>query len=152
MRTSHLKVHAIDIAAIDKQRGRERQQLDDANVAASDLQTVSRAPAVILSARSLPLRSPSPRARKDAAVATMEVVVDSQKKAACYLSSNKFQNSTQGYSTSTTATRHRHNSTQNFIHESISSSLDFPTYIPWQTLSTDVSDKLRNGSVKINRR
>lgn len=82
----------------------------------------------------------------------MEVVVDPQKKVACYLSSNKFANSTQGGCTSSsTTTRHRHAS-QNFIHDSYTSSLDFPTYIPWQTLSSDVSDKLRHGSVKINRR
>lgn len=80
----------------------------------------------------------------------MEVVVDPQKKVACYLSSNKFNNSTQGGTSS--STRHRNTSQNNFIHDSYTSSLDFPTYIPWQTLSSDVNDKLRHGSVKINRR
>lgn len=41
---------------------------------------------------------------------------------------------------------------QSLIHNSYNSSLDFPAYIPWQTLSSDLSDKLRYGSVKINRR
>ncbi|XP_054165008.1 sodium-coupled neutral amino acid transporter 7-like [Oppia nitens] len=38
-----------------------------------------------------------------------------------------------------------------FIHDSINSSVDFPAYIPWQTLSSDLSDRLRQGSVRINR-
>lgn len=38
-----------------------------------------------------------------------------------------------------------------FIHESFNSSVDFPTYIPWQTLSSDVSDKLKHGSIRITR-
>lgn len=38
-----------------------------------------------------------------------------------------------------------------FFHESFSSSVDFPTYIPWQTLSSDLSDKLKHGSIRINR-
>lgn len=29
--------------------------------------------------------------------------------------------------------------------------MDFPTYIPWQTLSSDLSDKLKHGSIRINR-
>ncbi|XP_076349889.1 sodium-coupled neutral amino acid transporter 7-like [Tachypleus tridentatus] len=38
-----------------------------------------------------------------------------------------------------------------FFHESINSSVDFPSYIPWQTLSSDVSEKLKHGSLRINR-
>ncbi|XP_023219875.1 putative sodium-coupled neutral amino acid transporter 7 isoform X1 [Centruroides sculpturatus] len=38
-----------------------------------------------------------------------------------------------------------------FIHESFNSSVDFPTYIPWQTLSSDLSDKLKHGSLRLNR-
>lgn len=38
-----------------------------------------------------------------------------------------------------------------FFHESFSSSVDFPTYIPWQTLSSDLTDKLKHGSIRINR-
>ncbi|CAG2119584.1 unnamed protein product, partial [Medioppia subpectinata] len=38
-----------------------------------------------------------------------------------------------------------------FIHDSINSSVDYPAYIPWQTLSSDLSDRLRQGSVRINR-
>ncbi|GIY39327.1 putative sodium-coupled neutral amino acid transporter 7 [Caerostris extrusa] len=38
-----------------------------------------------------------------------------------------------------------------FFQESFSSSVDFPTYIPWQTLSSDLSDKLKHGSIRINR-
>lgn len=38
-----------------------------------------------------------------------------------------------------------------FFHESFSSSVDFPTYIPWQTLSSDLSEKLKHGSIRINR-
>lgn len=38
-----------------------------------------------------------------------------------------------------------------FIHESFTSSVDFPTYIPWQTLSSDLSEKLKHGSIRINR-
>lgn len=48
--------------------------------------------------------------------------------------------------------RQRITSSQNFIHDSYNASLDFPTYIPWQTLSSEVNDKLRQGSVKISRR
>lgn len=40
---------------------------------------------------------------------------------------------------------------QNFINDSCNASLDI-AYIPWQTLSSDVNEKLRHGSVKINRR
>lgn len=38
-----------------------------------------------------------------------------------------------------------------FFQESFGSSVDFPTYIPWQTLSSDLSDKLKHGSIRINR-
>ncbi|XP_021003716.1 sodium-coupled neutral amino acid transporter 7 isoform X1 [Parasteatoda tepidariorum] len=38
-----------------------------------------------------------------------------------------------------------------FFQESFTSSVDFPTYIPWQTLSSDLSDKLKHGSIRINR-
>lgn len=48
--------------------------------------------------------------------------------------------------------RQRSQVSQNFVHDSYNASLDFPTYIPWQTLSSDVNDKLRQGSVIINRR
>lgn len=51
---------------------------------------------------------------------------------------------------SSSALRHR-NQSSSFIHDSYNASLDFPTYIPWQTLSTDVMTELRQGSVKINR-
>jgi hypothetical protein len=30
-----------------------------------------------------------------------------------------------------------------FLHDSYTSSIDFPAYIPWQTLSSDLSDRLR---------
>ncbi|XP_074605188.1 sodium-coupled neutral amino acid transporter 7-like isoform X2 [Brevipalpus obovatus] len=45
----------------------------------------------------------------------------------------------------------RNRESNSFIHDSYNSSLDFPAYIPWQTLSSDVSDKLRTGSIKINK-
>ncbi|KAG8193750.1 hypothetical protein JTE90_005048 [Oedothorax gibbosus] len=38
-----------------------------------------------------------------------------------------------------------------FFQESFTSSVDFPTYIPWQTLSSEVTDKLKHGSIRINR-
>ncbi|CAG2161906.1 unnamed protein product [Oppiella nova] len=46
---------------------------------------------------------------------------------------------------------HQRKTSGSFIHDSINSSVDFPAYIPWQTLSTDLSDRLRQGSVRINR-
>lgn len=48
--------------------------------------------------------------------------------------------------------RQRSSMSQNFVHDSLNASLDHPTYIAWQTLSSDVHDKLRQGSIKINRR
>lgn len=39
-----------------------------------------------------------------------------------------------------------------FIHNSINSSLDFPTYIPWQSLSTEVNENLKSGALRINKR
>lgn len=69
-----------------------------------------------------------------------------------YMSSNAFSTSIAGTShrASSSALRHR-NQSSSFIHDSYNASLDFPTYIPWQTLSTDVMTELRQGSVKINR-
>ena len=63
-----------------------------------------------------------------------------------------------GYDTSTT--RHRPTKLTNpsfgrqnsFIHNSINSSLDFPTYIPWQSLSTEVNENLKSGALRINKR
>ena len=37
-------------------------------------------------------------------------------------------------------TRYRRSSSQNFVHESFSTSMDFPAYIPWQTLSSSLND------------
>ena len=53
---------------------------------------------------------------------------------------------------SSSLVRQRSQVSQNFVHDSLNASLDFPTYIPWQTLSSEVNDKLRQGSIKINRR
>ena len=39
-----------------------------------------------------------------------------------------------------------------FLHNSINSSLDFPTYIPWQSLSSEVSENLKSGALRINKR
>ena len=52
-------------------------------------------------------------------------------------------------SKSNNQTSSRHNS---FIHDSINSSLDFPTYIPWQSLSTEVNENLKSGALRINKR
>lgn len=63
-----------------------------------------------------------------------------------------------GYENSTTRQRttsrsnqtsSRHNS---FIHNSINSSVDFPAYIPWQSLSTEVNENLKSGALRINKR
>lgn len=68
-----------------------------------------------------------------------------------YMSSNAFSTSIVSTTrASSSALRHR-NQSSSFIHDSYNASLDFPTYIPWQTLSTDVMTELRQGSVKINR-
>lgn len=48
--------------------------------------------------------------------------------------------------------RQRSQASANFLHDSLNASVDIPTCIPWQTLSTDLNDKLRQGSIKINRR
>ena len=63
---------------------------------------------------------------------------------------------------SETATTTRHRSTKisnpspsrqnSFLHNSINSSLDFPTYIPWQSLSTEVNENLKSGALRINKR
>lgn len=39
-----------------------------------------------------------------------------------------------------------------FFGDSLRRSVDMPAYMQWQTLSTDVSIKLRQGSVRINKR
>ncbi|KAL1440046.1 hypothetical protein MTO96_009863 [Rhipicephalus appendiculatus] len=39
----------------------------------------------------------------------------------------------------------------NFIQDSFHSSTDIPTYIAWQTLSTDLSERMRQGSVRLSR-
>ncbi|XP_037501498.1 putative sodium-coupled neutral amino acid transporter 7 isoform X2 [Rhipicephalus sanguineus] len=39
----------------------------------------------------------------------------------------------------------------NFIQDSFHSSTDMPTYIAWQTLSTDLSERMRQGSVRLSR-
>lgn len=39
-----------------------------------------------------------------------------------------------------------------FLHNSINSSLDFPTYIPWQSLSSEVNENLKSGALRINKR
>lgn len=46
---------------------------------------------------------------------------------------------------------YRHGSGGNFIQDSFHSSTDFPTYIVWQTLSTDLSERMRQGSVRLSR-
>lgn len=67
------------------------------------------------------------------------------------MNSNAFSTSVAStHRASSSALRHR-NQSNSFIHDSYNASLDFPTYIPWQTLSTDVMNELRQGSVKINR-
>lgn len=45
----------------------------------------------------------------------------------------------------------RHGLGSNFIQESFHSSTDYPTYISWQTLSTDLSERIRQGSVRLSR-
>lgn len=55
------------------------------------------------------------------------------------------------YASGSTRLRKSIRESNSFIHDSYNSSLDFPTYIPWQTLSSDVSDKLKNGSIRINK-
>lgn len=45
----------------------------------------------------------------------------------------------------------RHGLGSNFIQESFHSSTDYPTYIAWQTLSTDLSERMRQGSVRLSR-
>ncbi|KAH9362061.1 hypothetical protein HPB48_002039 [Haemaphysalis longicornis] len=45
----------------------------------------------------------------------------------------------------------RHGLGGNFIQESFHSSTDYPTYIAWQTLSTDLSERMRQGSVRLSR-
>ncbi|XP_065294274.1 sodium-coupled neutral amino acid transporter 7-like isoform X2 [Dermacentor albipictus] len=46
---------------------------------------------------------------------------------------------------------YRHGPGGNFIQDSFHSSTDFPTYIVWQTLSTDLSERMRQGSVRLSR-
>ncbi|KAH7982006.1 hypothetical protein HPB52_002596 [Rhipicephalus sanguineus] len=46
---------------------------------------------------------------------------------------------------------YRHGHGGNFIQDSFHSSTDFPTYIAWQTLSTDLSERMRQGSVRLSR-
>jgi len=38
-----------------------------------------------------------------------------------------------------------------FLHNSINSCLDFPSYIPWQTLSSEVNENLKSGALRINK-
>jgi len=35
-----------------------------------------------------------------------------------------------------------------FLHDSITSSVDFPAYIPWQTLSQDVSERIKYNTMQ----
>uniref|UniRef100_T1K0M2 Amino acid transporter transmembrane domain-containing protein n=2 Tax=Tetranychus urticae TaxID=32264 RepID=T1K0M2_TETUR len=65
-------------------------------------------------------------------------------------SSTRYGGSTYAYNSGSTRLRLGRDSSS-FIHDSYNSSLDFPAYIPWQTLSSDVSDKLKTGSIKINK-
>ena len=67
-----------------------------------------------------------------------------------YLGSSNF-NSSANYGPRGSTTLVRRLTSQNFINDSCNASLDI-AYIPWQTLSSDVNEKLRHGSVKINRR
>lgn len=46
---------------------------------------------------------------------------------------------------------HRQGPGGNFIQESFHSSTDYPTYIAWQTLSSDLSERIRQGSVRLSR-
>lgn len=46
---------------------------------------------------------------------------------------------------------HRQGPGGSFIQESFHSSTDYPTYIAWQTLSTDLSERIRQGSVRLSR-
>ncbi|KAI1297286.1 hypothetical protein HDE_04706 [Halotydeus destructor] len=73
----------------------------------------------------------------------------SSKKTGCYHSITNGHTEA-GNSASSSSVRNRSSSQSSFIHDSLSSSL-LETYIPWQTLSTDVTDLLRLGSVKINK-
>lgn len=60
-----------------------------------------------------------------------------------------------GYDNSTTRQRKSTNPysrQSSFLHNSINSSLDFPTYIPWQTLSSEVNENLKSGALRINKR
>jgi len=60
-----------------------------------------------------------------------------------------------GYGFDSSTTRHRtkpsHSRQNSFLHSSINSSLDFPAYIPWQTLSSEVSENLKSGALRINK-
>ncbi|XP_064468599.1 sodium-coupled neutral amino acid transporter 7-like [Ornithodoros turicata] len=53
--------------------------------------------------------------------------------------------------TATSGAFHRQGPGGSFIQESFHSSTDYPTYIAWQTLSTDLSEKIRQGSLRLNR-
>lgn len=66
-----------------------------------------------------------------------------------YLNSSNF-NSSANYGPRSSSSLVRRLTSQNFINDSCNASLDI-AYIPWQTLSSDVNEKLRHGSVKINR-
>uniref|UniRef100_A0A023GBI6 Putative amino acid transporter ixodes scapularis amino acid transporter n=1 Tax=Amblyomma triste TaxID=251400 RepID=A0A023GBI6_AMBTT len=46
---------------------------------------------------------------------------------------------------------HRYGPGGSFIQESFHSSTDYPTYIAWQTLSTDLSERMRQGSLRLSR-
>lgn len=60
-----------------------------------------------------------------------------------------YDNSALRQRTSSRPTPSRQNS---FLFNSINSSLDFPTYIPWQTLSSEVNENLKSGALRINKR
>jgi len=59
-----------------------------------------------------------------------------------------YDNSALRQRTSSRPTPSRQNS---FLYNSINSSLDFPTYIPWQTLSSEVNENLKSGALRINK-
>ena len=85
-----------------------------------------------------------------------DVSVDPGRRSAAYngplMGSTTLTASTNVPRSSSSLVRQRSQVSQNFVHDSYNASLDFPTYIPWQTLSSEVNDKLRQGSIKINRR
>lgn len=65
---------------------------------------------------------------------------------------NFCNNSSNAHMTNSNALRFRSSRQNSFLNTSINSSLDFPTYIPWQSLSTEVSENLKSGALRINKR